>query len=129
MQQLSSQQHYEAEGHASLGTQLLAALAKPIVRVRLSTTYRLALVLVALMMLLLPLVYVGLIALVCSGFVWYATHAVVLVNRGGRFGIAAFITPLMAGLLLIIFMIKPLFARRQRKFFPLSVTRADQPIL
>jgi Zn-dependent protease with chaperone function len=110
---------------------LLAALSQPISPVRSSLGYRLGLVLVALVMLLLPLLYVALVGLVIYGVYWHAVHDLaILEGKGGSRGrLFIYITPLIIGIILILFMIKPLFAKRRAKTHPLTLARNEEPTL
>ena len=99
-----------------------------------SPQYRAAMALVAAGMLALPVVYLALIALVAAGLGWYAVHATGLFDAGGssrdlRGAVLAYLGPLVAGGVLLLFMVKPLFVRRRRDGDVLSLTRADEPRL
>src|SRR5439155_23611686 len=97
--------------------------------VRVGAGYRLGLLAAAGAMLLLPLIYVGFIALVAWGVFWYATHATVMFEslstrgsgRGALVILVIYIAPIIAGGILILFMVKPLFARKVQTHFPLSL--------
>jgi hypothetical protein len=90
-------------------------------------------------MIVLPIIYIALIALACMGVYWYAIHATVMfeaMGRGGRGSgraglliLVAYAGPLIAGAILVFFMIKPLFARRTVTSHPLSLNRGEQPLL
>lgn len=110
---------------------LMAALAAPIDPVRVRPLYSAGLVLVAAAMLLLPLVYVGLIAGVGYAVYYHAVHdATILGGRGnakGRF--LVYVAPLVVGGVLVVFMVKPLFARRPKAAKPVSLDRDAEPLL
>jgi LSD1 subclass zinc finger protein len=74
--------------------------------------YRLGIVLVTLPMLLLPLIYVALVAAVGYFLYWHATHNLGVIAAMHNVWILVFgyAGPLVAGVILIFFMIKPLFA-------------------
>ena len=95
--------------------------------------YRLGLFLVAIAMILLPLVYIGVIGLTGWGIYWYATHAGgIFENVRGRGAIVALIVylgPLIAGGILILFMIKPLFAGRPKHAEPRALDPDSEPLL
>ncbi|MHC4887710.1 MAG: M48 family metallopeptidase, partial [Planctomycetota bacterium] len=79
-----------------------------------SLLYRISMMLVAGAMVLLPLIYIALIALVAYGVYYHATEHFEPMFRGsgskkGR--LLVYITPIIAGGLAVLFMIKPLFAR------------------
>jgi Zn-dependent protease with chaperone function len=96
--------------------------------------YPLGLLAAFLVMLLLIAVYLSIIALVCYAVYCHAIYDVAIFKyiRGGRAGIIAlaiYLTPLVAGPLLIFFLFKPLFARVGKKIPPVSVTRDKEPLL
>src|SRR5688500_12089369 len=84
---------------------------------RVSPQYRLATALVALVMVLLPVIYLGII--VATGW-WIYDYAMegpaqTSGRRGSSSGsLVMYITPLVVGAIVILFMIKPLFHRRQK---------------
>ncbi|MHA3770396.1 M48 family metalloprotease [Verrucomicrobiota bacterium sgz303538] len=97
----------------------------------LSFFYRLGTAAVALTMVLLPLVYIGLIA--CVGYATYR-YAIdgqaMFETRGDEKGkIMLYLAPLVIGGLIVIFMVKPLFARRPKRVEPKEIHRADAPEL
>ena len=68
-------------------------------------------------MLVLPLIYVGLIALLGYIIYYHAVNHMGMMSLSGRGRLmvmmtALYLTPIVAGLILLIFLIKPLFARR-----------------
>ncbi|MBK8978741.1 MAG: M48 family metallopeptidase [Planctomycetes bacterium] len=93
---------------------LLGALDVEIERPRLSLLYRLGILSVAAILWILPLIYIALIALVGYGLYFHATESLAMFeSRGGqRVKLFLYVAPLIAGGLLLIFMIKPLFAPR-----------------
>jgi Zn-dependent protease with chaperone function len=116
------------------GTQLATAFDGQLERRRVSFGYRIGLAVVAVLMVLLPLVYFGIIA-GTIWLVWYhITHSVAMFHgfRGGRaiifLGIA-YVAPIIAGGLLVLAMILPLFWRSKKGVRPLWVDRSEQPIL
>lgn len=94
--------------------------------------YQIGLVLVSAMMVLLPLIYVGLVGLAAWGVYVYATHFTFLLTGGGniRLWLLKFMLyagPLFVGGILVLFMVKPLFARRPRHAQPMALNPALQP--
>jgi Zn-dependent protease with chaperone function len=112
---------------------LIGGLAGKIEPVPVGIGYRLGLLLVAATMIVLPIIYIALIALAGYGVYWYAINAVGMFQavrgRAVIVVLVAYLGPLVAGVILVFFMIKPLFARRQVTFHPLSVSRGEQPLL
>jgi hypothetical protein len=94
---------------------------------RVSPVYRLGLVLVAIVMVLLPALYVGLIGAV-GAFV--GLHAVRHVGwMGSRGGLLIYLGPIVVGAVMIIFMVKPLFARPAKQPKPYSLEPKTEPLL
>jgi Zn-dependent protease with chaperone function len=92
-----------------------------------SGLYKAGLVLVAILMVLLPTVYVGLIG--ASAYFVYAhavSHYTWLEAKGGWL---VYFGPIVIGMVLVIFMIKPLFARAPKKSAPYSLDPANDPML
>ena len=115
--------------------ELFAAFHGEIESVRPTWTYRLALVLVGIVMLLLPVVYVGIICLVAYGMYLHAVYDLwffQISRAGGRAAILAFVGyagVLFAGGIALLFMIKPLFARTVEIERRRSLTRDGEPLL
>ena len=94
--------------------------------------YRGGLLVVALAMLLLPLVYLGVIALSGAAVWWHLTHNASWIQGGGsgmQWRFLGYLAPALAGAAVTFFMIKPVFARRQRPRQPLVLAAADHPVL
>jgi hypothetical protein len=102
-------------------------------RASTSLRYRLGILLTALFMILLPLAYVGIIALACYGVYWHLMHNHVIVGagrgRGAIMGVIVYLAPLVIGAIMIVFMIKPLFARPAKEGRRRSVTPDSDPLL
>ena len=105
---------------ADLGMPILQAFQGDLPRVPVSTLYNLGLTLVAFAMLLLPLIYLGLIAGVAFLLYYHATESIELLQRlsSGRVAFFTYLAPMVVGILLVLFMIKPLFVRRAYYFRP-----------
>jgi len=113
--------------------ELLAGFTGTIRRTRASFFYQVGLILVTLVMLILPVIYVGMIAAAGYGIYYYATHFTFLRGLGGPriwlFKAVLYLGPIFAGIVLIFFMIKPLFARRAARAHPLAMNPAYEPTL
>jgi Zn-dependent protease with chaperone function len=98
--------------------------------VRTGLLYQLGLLLSAVVMLVLPLVYLSLI--VGVGYLIYL-HAVndtaVLDHTSPRAALVVYLGPIIAGLIVIAFMVKPLLARAVDDSVPLTLRREDEPVL
>jgi Zn-dependent protease with chaperone function len=92
----------------------LHGFAGAITRSRPSVLYQLGLAVVAVVMLLLPAIYVGLIVLVGWGVWYHATNDFFLLRGAGGLWLTLlpYFGPILAGLVVILFMVKPLFAGR-----------------
>ncbi len=107
--------------------ELVSAFSGEVARTRVSAFYQIGLVLVTLMMILLPLVYLSMVAAAAWGIYLYATHFYPMLTstRGGSrlwfFKLLLFIGPLFIGVVLLFFMVKPLFARRVSHAQPLAL--------
>ncbi len=93
-----------------------------------SLLYKLGLGAVALMMVLLPIIYVGIIVLVAWGVYEHALHPRYQLG-GGTVALLGYLAPIIVGGVLVFFMIKPLFARRPKDYEPPGVLSAEEPEL
>ena len=97
--------------------------------------YRLALALVGVMMILLPLIYVGMIIGVGWGVWWHLVHNVRMLTNHDLRGKAvvlvalAYVAPAVISAVLVAFMVKPLLARRQKEPKARSLRPEDEPTL
>jgi predicted Zn finger-like uncharacterized protein len=96
--------------------QILAAFRGEIDPVRPTAMYRLWILIIAFVMILLPTIYLGLVGLVGYGIYLHAiTNHVILTAGGGRNSAKGaailYIGPIIAGVVVVAFMLKPLFAR------------------
>jgi Zn-dependent protease with chaperone function len=121
----------EQTSHPS-GKEILAAMRGEIDPVRSSLMYRIAILLVAVAMLVLPVIYFALIGLVSWGVYWHATHDLELlsVSRYGPWvAILGYVGPIIVGCILVFFLLKPIFARGGRQSPPLLLEREKEPVL
>ena len=113
--------------------ELDTAFVGSIKKVPLSIGYKFSLVLVAFFMVLLPLVYIALIALVAYGAIQYAQNGTALFEnssgRQARGALLLYVGPLVIAAITVIFMIKPFFARMPKAAQPRSLKREEQPLL
>ncbi len=118
----------------SSATLLLEGFSGPIEQTRPTLRYRLSTVVVAAVMVLLPLVYLTLIGLVGYGVYYHAVH------HTGTFEfefsvprrllmMLAYSGPLCFGILLILFLLKPLFPRQAAETRTRSLNRDREPLL
>src|SRR5260221_3295 len=124
-----------AEGRLT-APEVLAAFTGSIPPTHVSMLYTAGLLLVAAMMVLLPALYVGMVGLAGWATYLWATHFASLLtyyeHRSARiflFQLLCYITPLFAGVVLVLFMVKPLFARRPSQAQPLALNPGAEPLL
>ncbi|HTI73051.1 MAG TPA: M48 family metallopeptidase [Candidatus Limnocylindria bacterium] len=100
-------------------------------RPKLQFRYRAALVVVCLAMVLLPLAYLALVAAVSWGVVWYAIHAFVLLeeNRLPFIRYILYLTPVLSGMVIVFFLLKPFFAGTTKNDRSFPISHADHPEL
>src|ERR1043166_4947650 len=97
---------------------ILSAFEGPIVRPRASFLYLCGLVLVSVTMVLLVLSYFVLIALVSWSVYYHAAHNGTWGNAAGHsprlalLMVVVYLTPLIMGLVVVFFILKPIFAGR-----------------
>lgn len=98
---------------------------------RLAFLYQVGLGLVALTMLILPVIYIALIGLVVFGVYYHATENLALLSIGGSVQVIvlAYVTPLVAGVMAALFMVKPMFAPRMPPVRPRVLDREDELFL
>ncbi len=91
---------------------LLAGFKGRVEPVGVPLTYRLGIVAVSVVMVLLPILYVLLTSLVAYGTAYYAMDNVSLFHRSGSvyFAFITYTTPIVAGSILTLFMLKPLLS-------------------
>ena len=98
---------------------------------RLSAAYRIGLVIVGVAMLVLPLLYLGSIALTGAAVWWHLTSNVgILQGRGNAQGrLLVYVGPALIGVLVMFFMVKPILARPSRDRDPLPIDPRAEPVL
>src|SRR6185436_9462239 len=94
-------------------------------------SYRLGLLLVTIAMILVPLLYLLLIAGVAWFLFWHlTTNAWILRGSSSmQWRLLGYLTPVLVGGTLLFFMVKPIFARRARRADPVQVLEEEQPVL
>src|SRR5439155_17762140 len=94
-------------GSAQLGRRILSAFEGHITPFKVPLYYRLGLLVVAIIMVLLPLVYVGLIGLLGYALYYHAVYDIeIFRHTSGKAALFGYLAPLVAGGILILFMIK-----------------------
>jgi Zn-dependent protease with chaperone function len=114
--------------------ELLALFTAPVTKTRVSFLYQFGLLFVSIFMLLLPVLYLALVGLAGWGVYWWGTHGTFLFSGGGGgramiLKAILYAAPLFAGIVLVFFMVKPLFARRPKSAQPLALNPGAEPLL
>jgi len=99
--------------------------------VRKSPLYFAGVSIVAVAMVILPVLYLGLILSAGYGVYLHATKGTVLLTADvdGRIRLFAYLAPLVVGAVVVVFMIKPLFARPPKRPEPFSLEPDKQTAL
>ena len=97
--------------------EMMGALDGEIGKVKVGIGYQMGLAAVTAVMVLLPVVYVGLVGAVAYGVYWHAVNDAGVFDAargatGMKAAAVAYVMPLVIGVVLVGFMVKPLFARR-----------------
>ena len=112
---------------------VLCGFTGEIQRVAVSSSYQLGILLTALFMVLLPLIYVSLIGLAIYGVYFHLTHSYLMFEhvrgRAAVFAFLVYLAPLAVGVIMIFFMIKPLFAGRSESERTRSLTPTSDPLM
>lgn len=118
---------------AELRRQVLGGFRGEIPRVWTSPLYKLAILATALIMVVLPLIYLAIIGLVCGAVWWHLTHSHVIFQsvrgRAMLMALVIYCAPLVIGVIVIAFMFKPLLARPANEGRRRSVTPTSDPLL
>lgn len=116
--------------------QIISALSERLPRISLPFIYRITALVVSLVMVVLPLVYFALIALVCYATYYHAVNHLNVFSlakyaggRGTIVSVVLYLGPLAVGGIMILFMIKPIFARSSDVSRRRSVTPKSDPLL
>jgi Zn-dependent protease with chaperone function len=121
------------QSRRQIAEQILAAFTAQIPRTPPSAMYKLGILLTTGMMLLLPLIYVGLIALAAGIVLWHLSANVGMLTaisgRGAILGVIAYVAPAVMGAVLVLFMIKPLFARSGEHEKSRTLSRQSDPLV
>ena len=110
---------------------LCAAFREPIRRRRPTPSYRAAMLAVAVFMVLLPCVYAALTGLAGWWVYRYSTQTLpgLLAAARSILILAAFLTPSVAGTVIVIFLLKPLVSPRGRRMHPIKLLPQAEPRL
>ena len=98
---------------------------------RLGFRYRLGLAVVCVGMIVLPAIYLALVLVIAAGVVWYAVAGFTqLAAPALAFAkVALYCGPILVGLVVVLFLLKPVFARTVSDTQSLSLGHEEQPEL
>lgn len=120
---------------SEMSDRILRSLDDHIEPIQVTLGYRLAICVVAALMVLLPLIYISLIGLVCYGVYWHLGNNTGMLGanvkgKGAIMVLLAYLAPAVIGVTLVAFMLKPLFARRRDSSNkPITIDRYQEPLL
>jgi Zn-dependent protease with chaperone function len=118
---------------AELRNRVLGGFRGEIEPVGTSLMYKLAILATALLMVVLPLIYVAIIGLVCLAVWMHLTHSHVIFEsvrgRAVLMALVIYAAPLVIGAIVIAFMFKPLLARPANEGRRRTVTPLSDPLL
>ena len=111
--------------------QMLASLDTRIKRVPLGIGYRLMLLVVTAVMIVLPLIYLALVGAVGYGLFVFATENTDIFREvdSGHLAVLLYITPLLGGGIVLLFLIKPLLAKQEARVPARVIKPEEEPLL
>ncbi len=111
---------------------LLAAFTGTIVQTKTTPLYRVGLAVVAFAMVLLPLIYLALIALTAWLVVLHLKNDTWILSsahgRSGLMQLVAYLGPAVAGTILVFFMVKPFFAAKVKPPKPITLEQEKESL-
>ena len=118
----------------SQGASPLEAFGGTIARTKTGPLYTGGLVIVALAMVLLPLIYLALVAFTAWGILLHLRNDTWILegaasDRGSFLLLIMYLGPAVVGGILVFFMVKPFFAAKAKTPAPVSLDRANEPLL
>ncbi|WP_165226958.1 M48 family metallopeptidase [Aquisphaera insulae] len=117
--------------HSRTPHEILAAFRGEIPPVRPTLAYRLWILIVAVVMVILPLIYVGVAVVAALALFWHATHSLVVFQtvKNARAALFLYVAPLIAGGFVVAFMFKPLFASPAKRPKRRELDPSSEPLL
>lgn len=117
---------------AKLIPEILNSFRGEIEPVKVSFGYRFGILLASFFMVLLPLLYVVMIGLAGFGVYYHTAYNTGLVGAGSTgkgkvFGLLLYLAPVLSGVILVLFMLKPFFSRPSHRSPPLTLSPEDEP--
>jgi Zn-dependent protease with chaperone function len=108
---------------------LTRAFSGPVPKIPVTTGYRVRLALVLAGLLLMQFLYIALILLVMAAIFAYVVFSFSLEMRINWVSLVIYLGPPLAGLILLFFLVKPLFARPPKPPEPIRLKPEDEPVL
>jgi Zn-dependent protease with chaperone function len=125
--------------YQKLETNVIRAIAGEIDPVRTPFAYRIGILLALSVMVVLPLIYLALIGAVGYAVYWHAvTNTGLLTSDLGAsrtsakarlFAVLLYLASMAVGVILVLFMFKPLLSRPQKRRGPRALSREKEPLL
>lgn len=117
-----------------LSRMVMSGFSGPVDPVPCGMLYRLGVAASACFVIFLPLLYVALVGLVAWGTYWHAVNNTWMAEmlggmRGRMISGLLYVTPIGAGVICVLFMVKPLFVRPARMGGTASLNPETQPVL
>lgn len=93
--------------------------------------YKAVLSVVAFIMVLLPLIYLGIVAIAAYGVYFFAHDPLNFLTARDSFlwSLVFYLTPIVVNALIVVFMVKPFFVRLNKQSFGIEIKREDEPVL
>jgi Zn-dependent protease with chaperone function len=119
------------EAELQSGNSPLDEFAGQISRTKIRPLYSFGLAIVAFAMVLLPLIYIALIAMTAWLVLWHIKNNTWIFSGSGGavVRIIAYLGPAIAGGILVFFMIKPFFAAKAKAPDPITLDKDKEPLL
>jgi len=121
------------QGIDGMSASPIDAFTGPIAPTKTGVLYKAGLAVVALAMVLLPLIYVALIILTAFLVLLHLRNDTFILEgargRGAIIVLLLYLTPAIAGGILVFFMIKPFFAAREKRPDPITIDPGEEPLL
>jgi Zn-dependent protease with chaperone function len=131
---MSSREVGEAvQSDADLERQILDGFQGAIEPIKVPLSYRLGILLVAVVMVILPLIYIAIIGFVGFAVYYHAVNHTDLLKagsgRGKVFVVLVYLAPMVIGGILILFMLKPLLSRPAKRMKREPLSPEKEPLL
>lgn len=116
----------------SYGLEILKAFGPPVARTKLTWGYKLGVLVVAMVMVALPLIYFTMVGSICYAMFWYFTEGQFWLFAGVSAGLLPYLLGFavaMIGAVVVLFLLKPVFARPVNRVRTRSITPQSDPLM